>query len=79
LRNQGQWDAKIVSKNKPKLEEILNPPAETDAKGKGKGPAKGAAASEVLFEESELLVGDTVENNYLLGDALEQIIKINYE
>jgi len=41
LKNQGQWTTDIVSKNKPKLEEILSPPAEVDAKGKAKAPPKG--------------------------------------
>jgi len=77
LQNKGQWTADLVSKNKPKLEEILNPPAEVDVKGKGKAPAKGAPV-EVTFEEAELEVTDKVDNNFLLGDALEEIIKINF-
>ena len=70
LKTQGQWTADIVSKAKPKLDEILNPPAELDAKGKAKAPAKGQAA-EVQFDEAELEVSDFPENNYLLGDAVE--------
>ena len=31
------------------------------------------------FEEADLEVTDKVENNFLLGDALEEIIKINFE
>jgi len=77
LKNQGQWNASIVAKHKPRLEEILNPPVEVDAKGKGKAPAKGAPV-EVVFEEAELEITDKVDNNFLLGDAIEQIIKINY-
>ena len=56
---------------------MLNPPAEVDAKGKAKAPAKGAQA-EAAFDEADLEITDTVSNNYLLGDALEQIIKINF-
>lgn len=67
-----------MAKNKPKLDEILNPPAEVDPKAKGKAPAKGAQA-EMNFDEAELEVTDKVDNNYLLGDALEEIIKINFE
>jgi hypothetical protein len=78
LTNKGQWTADIVSNNKPKLDEILSPPAEVDAKGKAKAPAKGNAA-EVHFDAEDLLISDLPENNFLLGDALEQIIKINYE
>lgn len=70
LTNLGQWTADIVSKNRPKLDEILNPPAELDAKGKAKAPAKGQAA-DVAFEEHELELTDTADNNFLLGDALE--------
>lgn len=67
-----------MAKNKPKLDEILNPPAEVDAKGKAKAPAKGAPA-EVTFEEAELEISNAPDNNFLLGDALEQIIKINFD
>ena len=77
LKTQGQWTTDIVSKAKPKLDEILNPPAEVDAKGKAKAPAKGAPA-EVTFDETELEVSDAPDNNFLLGDAIEQIIKINF-
>ena len=73
----GQWTADIVSQNKPKLDEILNPPVEADPKAKGKAPPKGAQA-EVTFDEAELEVTNKVDNNYLLGDALEEIIKINF-
>lgn len=41
LQNLGQWTSDIVAKNKPKLEEILNPPAEVDPKAKKGAPAKG--------------------------------------
>ena len=77
LKNCGQWTTDIVSSEKPKLDEILNPPAELDAKGKPKAPAKGAPA-EVQFDETELEITDAPINNFLLGDAIEQIIKINY-
>ena len=77
LKNQGQWTTDIVSSSKPKLDEILNPPAEVDAKGKSKAPAKGAPA-EVTFDEAELEISNAPDNNFLLGDALEQIIKINF-
>jgi len=70
LKNLGQWTTDIVSAAKPKLDEILNPPAEVDAKGKAKAPAKGQAA-EVVFDEAELEVSDKPANNFLLGDAIE--------
>lgn len=67
-----------MSKAKPKLDEILNPPAEVDAKGKTKAPPKGAP-TEVQLDEADLEISDSPANNFLLGDALEQIIKINFE
>ena len=78
LKNSGQWTSDIVSEAKPKLEEILNPPAEVDAKGKPKAAPKGAPA-EVNFDEADLTISDSPQNNFLLGDALEQIIKINFD
>lgn len=70
LKNLGQWTSDIVAKSKPKLDEILNPPADVDAKGKAKAPAKGAPA-EVAFDEAELEISNAPDNNFLLGDALE--------
>ena len=78
LKNAGQWTSDIVSDAKPKLDEILNPPAEVDAKGKAKAAPKGAPA-EINFDESDLTISDKPQNNFILGDALEQIIKINYD
>ena len=78
LKNQGQWQSAIVSENKPRLEDILNPVAEVDSKGKGKGAPKASAADNTNFEEGDLEVQDTPENNVLLGDAIEEIIKINF-
>lgn len=80
LKNLGKWTADVVSSNKPKLEEIMNPVADADPKAKGKAPAKGGAGNPTEgFEEGDFEVSDTPDNNLLLGDAIEQIIKINYE
>ena len=80
LKNLGQWTTNIVSDNKPKLDEIMNPSVEADPKAKGKAPAKGAGGNPTEgFEEGDLEVSDVPDNNFLLGDAIEQIIKINYE
>ena len=58
----------------------MNPSVEADPKAKGKAPAKGQAGNPTEgFEEGDLEVSDVPDNNFLLGDALEQIIKINYE
>lgn len=63
------------------IEQILNPPQEVVVPtGKGKAAAKGQAAAEtVSFEPSDLELTSKAENNYLLGDALQQIIHINFE
>ena len=78
LKTNGQWTTSVVTDSKPKLEEILNPVAEVDAKGKGKGAPKAAAADNVNFDEADLEILDAPENNVLLGDAIEEIIKINF-
>ena len=76
----GKWTADIVSANKPKLEEIMNPVADADPKAKGKAAAaKGGVNPTEGFEEGDFDVTDVPENNFILGDAIEQIIKINYE
>ena len=57
----------------------MNPQADADPKGKGKAPPKGAVNPTEGFEEGDLEISDVPENNFLLGDAIEQVIKINYE
>jgi hypothetical protein len=49
------------------------------APAKGKAPAKGAPADGVNLDEADLVIGDKPENNYLVGDAVETIINLNYE
>lgn len=41
IKNQGQWNKELVSKNKPNLEQIINPPAEAVVTGKKGAPVKG--------------------------------------
>ena len=80
LKNLGQWTTNIVAESKPKLEDIMNPSVDADPKAKGKQPAKGGGGNPTEgFEEGDLEVSDVPENNFLLGDAIEQIIKINFE
>jgi len=80
LDTKGQWPASLVSENKPNIEQILNGPGDAaPAGGKGKAPAKGAPAEAVTLEEGDMQVGDQPENNYYVGDAVEQIINLNYE
>jgi hypothetical protein len=79
LKNRGEWPATLVSDNKLNLVEVLNPPAEPVAAG-GKGaPKKAAPVAEVHFDESDLLLANEAENNFLLGDVIDQLIKLNFE
>ena len=69
-----------MSENKPKLETILGAPdaGATQAKG-GKG-AKGATPADTTpIEEGDLAIDDEPVNNTYVGDAVEQIINLNYE
>ena len=62
------------------MDQIINPPVEQPVAGKKGAPAKGnAAANDVHFDEADLEIKDEPENNFLLGDAIEQIIKLNFE
>ena len=80
LDTKGQWPATLVSENKPNIEQILNGPGDAaPAGGKGKAPAKGAPADTLALEEGDMRVGDKPENNYYVGDAVEQIVNLNYE
>jgi hypothetical protein len=79
LKNLGQWTSDIVSENKPKIEDILNPVAEVDPKGKGKAAPKAEKGDAVNFEDGDMEIEDKPLNNVILGDAIEEIIKINYE
>lgn len=79
IKNRGQWQKELVANNKPNLEQIVNPPAEAVVTGKKGAPVKGAAAQDSLFEADDLEIKDQPDNNFLLGDAIEQIIKINHE
>jgi hypothetical protein len=79
LENKGQWPTTLVSDNKPNLETILNGGADAaPAGGKGKAPAKGAADT-LTLEEGDLELGDKPVNNTYVGDAIEQIINLNFE
>ena len=50
------------------------------AGGKGKAPPKGgAAAADTNFDEADMIISDLPENNFYVGDAVEQIINLNFE
>ena len=84
LKNQGQWTKDIIQENPPNLEQFLT--GQTDsapAAAAGKAPAKGApakAATEaVTLEEGDAELPQEAPNNFQLGDAIEQIVNLNYE
>jgi hypothetical protein len=53
-------------------------PAAALAKG-AKAPAKGAPTDQLNVDESDMIIGDKPENNYFVGDAVENIINLNYD
>lgn len=69
-----------MAKNKPNMDQIINPPAKNSAPEPGKkAPAAkpNAAVQEVQFDPEDLEIKDEPDNNFLLGDAIEKIIKLN--
>ena len=80
LSNKGQWPTSLVSENKPNVEQILSGAADAAAAGKaaGKGAPKGPAADAVQLDEGDMQIGDQPENNYYLGDAVEQVVNLNH-
>lgn len=53
-------------------------PAAALAKG-AKAPAKGAPTDQMNIDETDMIISDKPENNYYVGDAVENIINLNYE
>ena len=63
------------------LNAVVNPPVEAAAPAGGKAaPAKKATAVvETTFDPEDLVLKDHAENNFLLGDVIDQLIKLNIE
>jgi hypothetical protein len=62
----------LVTNNKLDLNAVVNPPAETVAAPGGKAPPKKVAAVvETNFEPDDLVVKDSAENNFFLGDVID--------
>ena len=79
LTNKGEWPATLVSEKKLNLQDVLNPPADAAAAG-GKGaPKKAAAPTETAVDEADLTLTDAAENIFLLGDVIDQLIKLNFD
>jgi hypothetical protein len=80
LENKGQWPVALVSDNKPNIKEILEGATDAPAAGGkgGKAPAK-AAGEAITLDEGELEVPDEPSNNFYVGDAVEQIINLNFD
>jgi hypothetical protein len=49
------------------------------AKGKGAPAGKAAATEQIVLEEGDTELPTEAPNNFLLGDAVETIININFE
>jgi hypothetical protein len=80
LKNEGQWPSALVNANKDLIEQLLNAPVEDVKNVKGaKGGKAAAATAETTLDKEDLELDEACQNNTLLGDALEQIIKLNYE
>ena len=80
IKNGGQWPATLVSKNKLNLMDVINPKIEAAAAPvKGAKPAgKVVAQQEVQFEEGDLELTDRPVNNFLFGDAIDQLNRLYY-
>jgi hypothetical protein len=81
VENKGEWPLTLITDNKLDLNAVVNAPAESAPAPGGKAaPAKKAAAVvETHFEPDDLVLKDEAENNFLLGDVIEQLIKLNFE
>ena len=82
LTNKGQWPSTIIREYPVNIEQFLTGQTEitTAAAGKGgKAPAKVPAAEQIQLEEGDTELPTECPNNFLLGDAIEMIININYE
>lgn len=78
LTNKGQWPVELVTANKQLIEQLVSAPVENAPTGKGGKNTKAAtAADNVVLEKEDLELEDQAPNNFLLGDCLEQIIKLN--
>lgn len=84
LTNNGQWSTELVTQNKPNLEHILTgvhaeSAAPTGGAKGGKGAPAKAAAEQIQLEEGDTELPELAPNNFILGDAIENIININFE
>jgi len=79
LENKGQWPVTLVSENKPNIEQIMSGGVDAaPAGGKGKAAPKGGADA-VTLDEGDMEIADAPANNFYVGDAVEQIINLNFE
>jgi hypothetical protein len=84
LQNKGQWPTSVVNDNPPNLEQFLTgqtdaAPVAGGAKGKGAPAGKAAASEQIVLEEGDTELPTEAPNNYLLGDAIETIINLNFD
>ena len=83
LKNQGQWTKELISENPPNLEQFLTGQTDSQPAAAAKGGAKGApakaATEQVTLEEGDAELPTEAPNNFLLGDAIEEIVHLNFE
>lgn len=83
LKNQGQWPASLISENQPNLEQFLTGQIDAQPAAGAKPGAKGAPAKavgeQIVLEEGDTELPLEAPNNYFLGDAVENIINMNYD
>lgn len=84
LKNKGQWTTDLITDNPPNLEQFLTgqndaAPVAAAAKGGAKGAPAKAATEAVTLEEGDADLPTEAPNNYQLGDAIEQVIQLNFE
>lgn len=60
--------------------DVVNPPVEASVVGAKGAPKKAApSGNELMLDEADLKLADEAENNFLLGDVIDQLIKLNFE
>lgn len=83
LKNKGQWTNDLITENPPNLEQFLTgqndaAPVAAAAKGGAKGAPAKAATEVVTLEDGDADLPTEAPNNYQLGDAIEQVIQLNF-
>ena len=79
VKNKGDWPTTLITKSKLDLNAFFSPPVEPIAVV-GKATTKNVAAVvKTTFELDDLVLKDSAENNFLLGDVIDQLIKLKID